>query len=158
MASGTTTTGRLGPAVALFAGALAFPLLRVLAGLPFAITPLVVGLTAAAATLAAPAARRSWTVPALLVGWGLAVVLSREGPLPAEREGAASLVGIGLGLLAGALATPAARRTEALRGTALALVGGGVLFFLAFDLAQLRSWWAWSLGLAAAGLVELRRA
>lgn len=152
----STAGARLGPSAALLAGAAAFFLLRPVLGLGFEITPLVVGVTAvAAAALTAPA-RRSWVVPGILVGWGLAVLLSREGILPPEREGAATLVGIGAGLLLGAVATPAARRVQALRGGGLALVGGGLLFYLSYDVAELRTWWVWALGLVVAALAELR--
>lgn len=149
-------SARFGPSVALLAGAVAFYLLRPVLGLGFAITPLVVGVTATAAVALTPPARRSWVVPGVLVGWGLAVLLSREGVLPSEREGAATLVAIGIGILLGAAATPSARRDEALRGGALALLGGGLLYWFAFEVAELRTWWAWALGLAVAALAELR--
>ena len=61
------------------------------------ITPLAVGVVAllAAATLPNP---RPWTVGIVLVVWGAAVLLVREGPLPG-REAPVYMVALGIALL-----------------------------------------------------------
>lgn len=140
---------------ALLIGAAAIAVLRALLGVPFDATPLLVGLVAllAAAVQTEP---RPWTPGLVLVVWGAAVLLVRQGPLP-SREAPVFLVAAGLGLLLARAVSPSAKQGEALRSAALTLTAGGALFYLVFDLPWLTQWWVFPAGLTLAALVEAGR-
>ncbi|MBI5949969.1 MAG: hypothetical protein HY875_17670 [Chloroflexi bacterium] len=120
--------------------------------LTFDATPLVL----AVAIFVAGLARARFAAPAIpLACWGIAALLVRHGPLADEREAAALVVALGLGIaLLGAL--EAARvdfdAIEALYGTAAILVFGGAVFYLGFEYDWLMKAWAWSLFLLACAL------
>ena len=118
-------------AIVLGLGALVYGGLLGPLGVTFDATPLLFGAIALAAALLGRNPRL--TAAALtLIGWGAAVMLTRHGPLPDEREAAAFLVGGGLGLLTARLV--ARRRPDLDLGDGSSvLVVGGMAFFLAFD-------------------------
>lgn len=138
---------------ALLAGALVLAILRGALGVSFDVTPLVVGLAALAATAAGPG-RRRWAAPAALTMWGLAVLVVRGAGLFADREAPVFLVAVGAGLVLGGMATDERERGPALLSGAGAVLAGGVLFLLAYDVAAVRAWPLWSAGLAAAAARE----
>lgn len=70
------------------------------AGVTFDITPLAVGLAAVAAGLVGRRRRRLVPIGLTLVGWGAAVLLVLNGPLPDDRQAAGYLIGTAVGLLA----------------------------------------------------------
>lgn len=140
-------TGRAATPGLLLLGAVVFALLRGAADVTFNATPLVIGVIALAATAAGR--RTSWGAGLVLVLWGAAVLLVREGPLPAEREPAAFLVAVGAGLVLAALVTAQARRVDALIGGATAALLGGLAFYFAFDYEWLLDWPFWTAALVA---------
>ncbi|MEE8601133.1 hypothetical protein [Euzebya tangerina] len=125
-------------------------------GVTFNITPLYVGVTALVAVAVGPKPR-PWTSGIVITAWGIAVLLVREGPLP-SREAPVFMIAVGLGLLLAAVLEPANRQAAVVRGGALAIASGGALFYLAFDVSWLRSWWTFAGGLAVAAVVEAGRA
>jgi hypothetical protein len=142
-------------AVVLAAGAALFALARGALDVSFNATPLLLGLIAVVATLVRPGLR-AWGLPAVLTVWGAAVLLVRDGPLPDPREAAVYLAAIGAGLLLGALTTTPAKRDDAWRGGAVTALSGGVLFFLAYDVALLTGWTLYVVALLAWAAWELR--
>lgn len=118
------------------------------------ITPLAVGVVAllAAATLPNP---RPWTVGIVLVVWGAAVLLVREGPLPG-REAPVYMVALGLALLVAQVVTDG-RGDGVVKGAALTMLSSGALFYAAFDVPELTRWWVVAAGLGAAAVVEFAR-
>lgn len=144
------------PGLVLLLAAVLVLVLR-LGGVPFDATPLLVGLAVLAATAVGPRPR-SWAGGAVVTAWGAGVLLTRSGVLFPGREAAVFLVAVGIGLLVGALVTPPERARQGWVAAAAAVLGGGVLFVLAFDLPVLRQAWPWAAGLGAAGLRELARA
>lgn len=104
-------------------------------------TPAWFGLVAAIAGIASRQPRLvSISMP--LLGWGLAVLLVREGPLPHGREAAAFLVGAGAGMLAAALWSRIFDLSAT--GAALTVLSGGLAFYLAFDIDALNRWPTWT--------------
>ncbi len=140
-------------AATLLAGAVVLAVLRGALGASFDVTPLVVGLTALAAT-AAGTSRRRWAAPAAVTAWGLAVLLVRGAGLLGGREAPVFLVAVGAGLLLGGVATDERERGPALLSGAGVVAAGGLLFLLSYDVAALRAWPLWSAGLAAAAARE----
>jgi len=138
----------------LLGGSLLYAGLEGWAGLTFNATPLFIGVVAMAAGLGG---RRRRLVPVgmTLVGWGAAVLLVRDGPLPANREAAAFLVGMAVGLLA---ASVVARRWHLpITGALLTGLSGGLAFYLAYDIAAVGEWPLWAFLVAAWGAFELVR-
>ena len=125
-------------------------------GVTFNITPLYIGVTALVAVGVGPKPR-PWTSGIVITAWGIGVLLVREGPLP-SREASVFMIAVGLGLLLASVVEPASRQGAVVRGGAIAIASGGALFYLAFDVAWLRSWWTFAAGLAVAALVEAARA
>jgi hypothetical protein len=120
-------------------------------GLTFNATPLLVGVIAITAGLAG--SRPHLVVIGLtLSGWGIAVLLVREGVLPHNREAAAFLVGAAAGLAAAACwnRTHTAPATSA----ATALMVGALGFYFAYDIAELNHWPPWTVALALWAAVE----
>ncbi len=123
--------------------------------LTFDATPLVLAVVIFVAGLA----RARFAAPAIpLACWGIAALLVRHGPLADDREAAAMVVSLGLGVaLLGAL--EAARvdfdPIEALYGTAAILVFGGAVFYLGFEYGWLMKAWAWSSFLLACAAYQL---
>ena len=118
-------------------------------GVTFDATPLMVGAVALAAAVIGrtpPLAATALT----LIGWGAAVLLTRHGPVPDEREAAAFLVGAGLGLLTARLVGRARPDVEVGEGSAV-LVVGGLAFYLAFDAPWLYDWPIWTAALIGWG-------
>jgi len=139
-------------AVVLGLGALIYAGLLGPLGVTFDATPLLVGSIALAAALLGRNPRLTATALAL-IGWGAAVMLTRHGPVPDEREAAAFLVGGGLGLLTARLV--ARRRPDLGVGDGSSvLVVGGTAFFLAFDADWLYDWPIWSASLVGWALWE----
>lgn len=136
----------------LAVGAVTYLVLMGPLSVTFDATPLIVGLVVlAAGTIGrAPALTATGLT---LVGWGLAVLLTRHGPLPDEREAATFLVGAGLGLLASRVVARARPGREVGEGSTV-LVVGGAAFFLAFDAAWLYDWPVWTAVLMAWALWE----
>jgi hypothetical protein len=143
--------GRRG-AVALFAGAIAYALVLGVAGATFNLTPLFFGIVVAAAGLVA-ASPRLQTIAAGLIGWGIAVLLVRSGPLPDDHESAAFLVGAAVGLaVAGVIAHRAGISSA---GAAITLVSSGTAFYFEIDHPSvLGSWRFWAGALLAWALWE----
>jgi len=153
-ASAAAGTRRWAAPAVLATGALAYA--GVVGGLDwtFNLTPLAVGVIALAA---AAAGRRPRLVPIglVLLGWGAAVLLVRNGPVPDNREAAAYLVGAALGLVA---AERAARRAGlATTGAIITLLNGGLAFALAYDVPALGDWPVWAVALAAWAVIEALR-
>ena len=123
-----------------------------LLGVTFDATPLLVGGIALAAALLGRTPRLTATA-FTLIGWGAAVMLTRHGPLPDEREAAAFLVGSGLGLLAARLVGRMRPDLDVGDGSSV-LVVGGMAFFLAFDADWLYDWPVWSAALLGWALWE----
>ncbi len=108
-------------------------------------TPLMIGVAALAAGIVG---RRQRLVPIglTLAGWGLAVLLVRDGPLPDDRAAPAYLVGMGVGLLAAHVVARAWR--VSLTGALISALAGGLSFYAAYDVEALNRWplWAGRLG------------
>lgn len=130
----------------LYAGSIGF------LGVTFDATPLLVGAIALAAALLGRTPRLTATA-FTLIGWGAAVMLTRHGPLPDEREAAAFLVGSGLGLLAARLVAWRRPDVDVGDGSSV-LVVGGMAFFLAVDADWLYDWPVWSAALLGWALWE----
>ncbi|MFN2607684.1 MAG: hypothetical protein ABR511_07280 [Acidimicrobiales bacterium] len=142
--------GRAG--LVLVGGAVAYALVEGALGLTFDATPLLLGAIVLAAAAAGP--RPGLTATGLaLVGWGVAVLLVRHGPLPDNREAPAFLVGAGAGLVAASLLSRVRATTADLGSGALVLVLGGLAFYLAFDHSWVNDWPLWALVTAAWGAV-----
>jgi hypothetical protein len=149
---------RSASAVGLVLGAAIYALALGVVGLTFNATPLIVGLVAIGAGLAGTEPRLV-AIGLTLVGWGSAVLLVRDGPLPHNREAAVFLVGAGFGFAA---ATGWARihRSANTVGPALALIVGALAFYAAFDINALNHWPIWTLALviwAATDFIRQRR-
>ena len=129
-------------------------------GVTFDATPLVVGSIALAAAALGRAPRLTATA-LTLIGWGVAVMLTRHGPLPDAREAASFLVGGGLGLLTARLLARWRPDLDVGDGSTV-LVVGGMAFFLASDVDWLYDWPIWSAFLVGwalwEGLTSRRRA
>lgn len=138
----------------LIAGAGVYALLLGPFDVTFNATPLIIG---AVAVVAGTLGRtpRLVLIGVTLTVWGLAVVLVREGPIPDDREAAAFLVGIGVGLMG---AHVLARRLQvSMTGSLVAAIVASLAFYLSFDLDWLNDWQTWAVALAAWGVVELAR-
>lgn len=129
------------------AGAAVYALLQTAGGVTFDATPLTIGIIALVAAVAGRSPGITATAFAL-IGWGLAVLLVRHGPLPDGREAAAFLVGAGAGLVAAHLLARS-RRTRTLGDGSAVLVVGGLAFYFAFDFDWLLDWPVWAATLVA---------
>lgn len=132
-------------ALVLAVGAAAYAVLVGGLGVTFDVTPLAIGVVALAAATIGGAYRLTATALAL-VGWGAAVMLVRHGPLPAEREAAAFLVGAAAGLLVARVPWRGPRRS--LGDGATVLLVGGLAFYAAFDASWVYDWPLWTAVLA----------
>ncbi len=138
----------------LVAGAIVYGVLVGAADVTFNATPLIVGASAAAAGLIGQQ-RRLVPIGLTLVGWGSAVLLVFDGPVPDGREASAFLIGLAIGLLA---AHAVARAWHLpLTGALLAALNGGLAFYLAFDVSWLGEWPFWTAALVAWGVLEAVR-
>lgn len=138
--------------VVLIAAAATYAMLLGPAGLTFNLTPMFVGLSAISAGAAGRQARLI-AIGLPLVGWGAAVLLVGNGPVPDNRQAPAYLIGLAVGLLAAYRYT---QRTDVtLTGALMSAVFGGLSFYLAFDWPELGRWPAWAISLAAWGMFEL---
>jgi hypothetical protein len=135
----------------LLVGAIGYALAVGALGLTFNVTPLWFGSFSLAAGLASHQPRLV-SIAFPLIGWGTAVLLVSEGPVPRGRTAAAYLVGAGLGMLVASVW--AQRNHISTVGAALAVVSGGLGFFLAFDIDALSEWPAWAVLMAVWALVE----
>ena len=124
------------------------------AGVTFDITPLAVGVATVAAGLIG---RRRRLVPIglTLAGWGAAVLLVLNGPVPDDRQAAAYLIGTAVGLLAASVVARA--WNLALTGALLSVLSSGVAFYLAYDIEAFGGWKLWAGALAAWGVFEAVR-
>lgn len=138
--------------VILGVGALLYALALGPLGLTFDATPLMIGGIVLAAALLGRAPRLTATA-LTLIGWGAAVMLTRHGPVPDEREAAAFLVGAGLGLLTARLVARRRADVEVGEGSTV-LVFGGIAFYLAFDADWLYDWPIWTALLVGWGVWE----
>lgn len=145
----------LRPALVLLLGAAALAVARLTFGVTFDVTPLAVGVIALAAAAVGPSPK-AWTTGLVLTAWGAGVWLVRQGPLP-DREAPVFMIAVAVGLLLAVAAAPSARQSEVARGGALTILGGGVLFYLAYDVAWLTEWWVFAAGLAVAAIAEAAR-
>ncbi len=145
------------PAAAIAVGAAAYAALVGGLGVTFNATPLIVGVVA---LVAAGLGRTDRLLPiaATLIGWGAAVLLVRDGPLPDAREAPAFLVGIALGLLAGHHLLRRMGSSASLVGGAWASLSGGLAFYLAYDVDALADWPVWTAFLGAWAVTEAFRA
>jgi len=134
-------------AIVLALGAAIYLVLMGPLGVTFDATPLVVGSVVLVAATAGRAHRLMATA-LTLIGWGVAVLLTRHGPLPDDREAATFLVAAGLGLLASRLVARLRPGVEVGEGSTV-LVVGGMAFFFAFDAAWIYDWPAWTAALVA---------
>jgi len=143
--------GRRAAAVML-GGAVVYALLLGAAGVTFNATPLAFGLVVAAAAVAGRSPRLG-SIAAGLIGWGVAVLLVRSGPLPDDREAAAFLVGAAVGLAVGSVVA----HRGGIRATAapITLVSSGLAFYFVPDRPSvLGSWRFWAVGMLAWALWE----
>lgn len=115
---------RLRQGAALVAGAVAYLLLAE-GPLGFNWTPLLLGLAYLGAAALGGRTGGHWSTACVLAGWGLAIVLVREGGLEV-REAGAAVAGVGLGVLALALLLRAGVVADALGAGLTALVAGTV--------------------------------
>nr|MDQ3642927.1 hypothetical protein [Actinomycetota bacterium] len=146
------SSGMPSSAVILGLGALLYALALGALGLTFDATPLMIGGIALAAAVLGRAPRLTATA-LTLIGWGAAVMLTRHGPVPDQREAAAFLVGAGLGLLTARLVARARAGVEVGEGSTV-LVAGGLAFYLAFDADWLYDWPIWAALLVGWGVWE----
>lgn len=136
----------------MFAGAVVYALLLGAAGVTFNVTPLAFGAVVAAAAVAGGSPRLG-SIAAGLVGWGVAVVLVRSGPLPDDHESAAFLVGAAAGVAVGSVI--AYRGGIPATAAAITLVSSGVAFYFEIDHPSvLGSWRFWAVVLLAWALWE----
>ena len=115
---------RLRQGAALIAGAAAYLLLAE-GPLGFDWTPLLLGLAYLAAAGLGGRDGGHWPTACVLVGWGLAIVLVREGGLEV-REAGAAVAGVGAGVVALALAVRGGVQADALGAGLTALVAGAI--------------------------------
>lgn len=123
-------------------------------GLTFNVTPFWVG---AFALFSGVASRQTRLVSIALplIGWGTAVLLVLDGPIPNNRAAAAYLLGAGVGMLGASIW---ARRTGiSTVGASLAVVSGGLSFYLAYDIDALGRWPVWAGLITFWALVEAIR-
>ncbi|MEO7571996.1 MAG: hypothetical protein ABIX10_06125 [Acidimicrobiales bacterium] len=143
------------PGLVLLGGAGVYAVLVGAADVTFNSTPLLIGVAALAAGIVG---RRQRLVPIglTLAGWGLAVLLVRDGPLPDNRAAPAYLVGMSVGLLA---ANDVARNWRVpLTGALISALAGGLSFYAAYDIEALNRWPLWAAALAVWGVFEVARA
>jgi len=138
----------------LIAGAVVYGALVGAADVTFNSTPLIVGASAAAAGLMGRQ-RRLVPIGLTLAGWGTAVLLVRDGPVPDDREAPAFLIGMAIGLLAAHLVARVWRLP--LTGALLAALTGGLAFYVAYDVTWLGEWPFWTAAVAAWGVLEAAR-
>ena len=138
--------------IILGVGAVLYALAMGPLGLTFDATPLMIGGIALAAAVLGRASRLSATA-LTLIGWGAAVMLTRHGPVPDQREAAAFLVGAGLGLLTARLVARTRAGVDVGEGSTV-LVVGGMAFYLAFDARWLYDWPIWTALLVGWGVWE----
>ncbi len=138
--------------VVLIAGAGVYAALVGAGNLTFNSTPLIIGATALAAGVLG---RRGRLVPVglTLAGWGAAVLLVRNGPLPDDRSAPAFLVGMSVGLLA-AQAVARAWRIP-ITGALITALTGGMAFYVAYDVEALGDWPLWTAALTVWGVIEM---
>lgn len=136
-----------GPGPFLAGGAVLYALCLGGLGATFDLTPLFLGSVVLVAAVAGGRLRLVRTA-LVLIGWGLAVMAVRHGPLPDIREAPAFLVGAGLGLVVATLVARA-RPGQNLGDGGTALVLGGLAFYLAFDEPWLVDWPFWAVATAA---------
>lgn len=138
--------------VVLIAGAGVYAALVGAGNLTFNSTPLIIG---AAALAAGVLGRRGRLVPVglTLAGWGAAVLLVRNGPLPDDRSAPAFLVGMSVGLLA-AQAVARAWRIP-VTGALITALTGGMAFYVAYDVEALGDWPLWTAALTVWGVIEM---
>jgi len=136
----------------MFGGAVVYALLLGVAGVTFNVTPLAFGLVVGAAAVAGRSPRLG-SIAAGLIGWGVAVLLVRSGPLPDDHESAAFLVGAAAGLAIGSVV--AHRGGIAATAAPITLVSSGIAFYFAIDHPSvLGSWRFWAVALLAWALWE----
>ena len=138
--------------IVLVLGALIYALLLGALNVTFDATPLIFGVVALAAAILGRAPRLTATA-LTLIGWGGAVMVTRHGPVPDEREAAAFLVGAGVGLLAARLLGRARPDIAAGAGSTVLIVGG-LAFYFAFDADWLYDWPIWSASMVGWGAWE----
>ena len=141
--------------VVLIVGAGVYAALIGAGNITFNSTPLIIGATALAVGVLG---RRRRLVPIglALAGWGAAVLLVSEGPLPDNRSAPAYLVGMSIGLLA-AQAVALAWRIP-ITGALITALTSGIAFYLAYDIEALGDWPLWTAALLVWGVVEVIRA
>ncbi len=138
----------------LIAGAAVYAVLVGAAGVTFNCTPLVIGVSACAAGLLGRS-RRLVPIGLTLVGWGAAILLVRDGPLPDDRVAPAYLVGAAIGLLAAhAVARP---WHLSLTGALMTALISGTVFYVAYDIDTLADWPVWAAALTVWGAFEVVR-
>jgi hypothetical protein len=137
--------GWAAPAV-LAAGAIALAAALGAAGVRVDALPAIVG---AVALVAGLAGRRASTavVGATLLGFGLAILAVRVGPLPANREAPAAVVGLGAGVGVGALLAGLLGRPADVAVASLAMLAVGAAFWAAYDVAWILGWPLWTAAL-----------
>lgn len=108
--------------------------------------PAVLGVATLAAGIVG---RRAATAVAgsTLLGFGLAVLAVRVGPLPDGREAPAVVVGLGAGIGVAALLAARLGRPADVAVASLTMLGLGIAFWFAFDVSWLLDWPLWSVAL-----------
>ncbi len=143
------------PGFVLLGGAGVYAALVGAGDVTFNSTPLIIGVAALAAGFVG---RQPRLVPIglTLAGWGLAVLLVRNGPIPDDRAAPSYLVGMVVGRLA---AHEVARAWRVpLTGALISALAGGLSFYAAYDVEALNRWPLWAAALAVWGVVEVARA
>jgi len=139
--------------LALLAGAGLYAAAVGIGEVTFNATPLMIGLVAIGAGIVG---RRALVPIGLtLAGWGTAVLLVADGPLPDNRVAPAYLIGMAVGLFAAHLVGRAWKIP--LTGSILTAFNGGLAFYLAYDVDAMGEWPLWAVLVAAWGLIELIR-
>lgn len=143
----------LGP-ILLGVGAAFYAIVQGAADITFNATPLTVGIIAMIAGLAS-GIDRLVPIGLTLVGWGTAVMLVREGPLPDDREAPSFMIGVAIGLL---LALLYGRRVGVeITGAIVTAIVGGISFYLAFDVDEVFDWPLWAIAIALWAAFEAAR-
>lgn len=156
-----TEPGRGGTvfAVILAVGAGLYAAAEISATVPFAATPLAVGVIVVVAAMLGSRRRRVAT-GLVLSGWGSAVLLVDHRVVSGDRMTPTYVLGIGVGLLSVAALAPMDERGAWLTSAAIVAFTGPLAFYMAYDIAWFGRWPIWAavlVGWGAWDVLSVRR-